>query len=111
MSTTTTELGTWGNSVDRLSVSLENSVADAFGSEGPAGFDVDEIAAAWRAAINEALPDSVSLCGDTFYGPAYAADRNFDGYPLDEFGDLDIAAIVAGIDFWEIVGRHADDDE
>jgi hypothetical protein len=45
----------------------------------------------------------VSLQGDEFYGPAYPDEDEWQGYPLDDEGELDIAAIVAGIDFWAIV--------
>ena len=64
---------------------------------------VSAVAAAYRAAINAALPDEVQLCGDEFYGPAFELDTA--GYPVDEDGRLDIAAIIDGIDFWGIVDQ------
>lgn len=104
--TTTTNYGTWCNQVDQYNTSPEASLADFFGSEGADGFDFDAIVADYRQAINEALPDSVVLAGDQFYAPYYEADRDFDGYPLDEDGGLDIKAIVDDIDLNAIVERH-----
>jgi len=104
--TTTTTYGTWCTRVDHLSTSLENTVIDAFGSEGTDGFDLDAIISDYRAAINEALPSSVSLCGDEFIGPYYEADYDFDGYPLTDAGALDIKTIVSDVDLWEIVAKH-----
>lgn len=102
--TTTTSYGSFYNHAEELTV--ESYVENAFGSEGPDGFDTASIVAEFRNAINDALPDSVSLCGNEFYGPAYEADQDFDGCPSTEDGDLDIKAIIDGIDFWAIVARH-----
>lgn len=104
--TTTTSYGTWNNRVAPYELTVEHTVTEAFGSEGPDGFDFDAIVADYRAAIDAALPDSVFLCGDEFIGPYYEADRDFESYSLDEDGRLDIRAIVDGIDFWEIATRH-----
>ncbi|WP_031171590.1 hypothetical protein [Streptosporangium roseum] len=104
--TTTTSYGTWNNRVDSYGINLQTSAIEAFGSEGPDGFDFDAIVSDYRTAINDALPDSVSLCGDEFIGPYYEADCDFDGYPTDEGGRLDIKAIVESIDFWEIAAKH-----
>ncbi|MET8985805.1 hypothetical protein ABZW49_10190 [Nonomuraea wenchangensis] len=104
--TTTTSYGTWTTRVERLSANFETYVLEAFDSEGPDGFDIDAIEADYRNAINDALPDSVSLCGSEFYGPYESEDWAAAGYPTDEDGRLDIKAIVETIDFWEIVARH-----
>lgn len=48
---------------------------------------------------NNALPDTVTLSGAEFYGPADPADYDWDG-------DLDITAIIEAVDFWEIAARH-----
>lgn len=65
--------------------------------------EIEAVTKAYRAAINAALPDSVSLCGDEFYGNAYPADcADQADYPHDEDGILDLAAIVEGVDFWEV---------
>lgn len=53
----------------------------------------------YRGAVNEALPDGVTLIGDQFYGPAYVGDRSWEG-------DLDIRKIIEGIDLQEIIDRH-----
>lgn len=98
--TTTTEYGTWCNIVDQYSVGVETTVMDGyFGSEGAEGFDFEAIVDDYRDAINEALPDGVFLTGNEFIGPAYDADCHWDG-------DLDIKAIVDGIELGPIVERH-----
>ncbi|MGQ4513679.1 hypothetical protein [Streptomyces sp. DW26H14] len=113
--TTTTSYGTWCNRVDQYSTSVEHSVAEAFGSFGADDYDFDGIVRAYRDAINAALPDSVTLAGDEFIGPAYDADCDWTGYPTtevpdgleDEYeGGLDIAAIIEGVDLNTIMERH-----
>jgi hypothetical protein len=104
--TTTTSYGTWANIVNPYSLSVENTALDAFGTEGPDGYDLDGIVNEYRDAINDALPDGVSLNGDEFYGPYYQEDCHFDGYPVDELDELDIKAIVDSVDFWAIAARH-----
>lgn len=104
--TVTTEYGTWCPKVDRLSATLAQSVSDAFGTEGSDGYDFHAIVEEYREAINEALPDNVSLSGDIFYGPYYPEDQDFEGYPKDKFGALDIKQIVEDIDLWEIIQRN-----
>ena len=108
--TTTTSYGTWCNQVAPYSTSPDSDVADYIG-----GGDSDwiqrleksgalqNIQNAYRHAINEALPDSVSLCGDEFIGPAYPDDDEFDGYPTDDSGSLDIKGCVEDIDLGPIV--------
>lgn len=87
----TTQYGSW-NRADPSSLTLADSVATALG--GFVGdFDIDGICVDYRAAINESLPDGVSLLGDEFYGP----------WP---HVDVDLRAIVAGVDFWAIAERH-----
>jgi len=96
--TTTTSYGTWTNHANHLTAGVEHSVVEALGDFG-ADYDIDGIVADYRAAINAALPDSVTLSGDEFIGPAYDADHDWDG-------DLNITEIVEGVDFWGIVARH-----
>lgn len=104
---TTTDYGTWTNAVDRFSPTLESSLSAGFsGSEGPDGFEVEAIASDYRDAINAALPDSVTLSGDQFYGPYYPEDQNFEGYATDQNGDLDIKAIVEGVNLNAIVEKY-----
>jgi hypothetical protein len=102
--TVTTTLGTWNN-YHRSTLTLEQDVCEALG-DFTADYNVDAIEADYRQAINAALPEGVSLNGDEFYGPYYEADRRFDGHPTDEFGVLDITAIIDSVDFWEIAARH-----
>lgn len=101
---TNTTYGTWNNRVEPYSSSLDSTVEDAIGNDYDAEV-VEAVARAFRAAINEALPASVSLCGDEFYGPAYLADCDFAGYPTvdGDAEDLDIKAIVDSVDFWGLV--------
>lgn len=107
MTITTTSYGSWVRATDSSAFTLDGEVADAL----LAGCDFNDysdeqiavVAAAYRAAINEALPPGVSLCGDEFYGPAYEKDCNFDGYPVDANGSLDIPAIIESVDFWGLV--------
>lgn len=98
--TTTTSYGTWCNRVDQYSTTVEHSVAEAFGSEGDSGFDFDAIVRDYRTAINAALPDGVSLCGNDFIGP-YDSDTA----PGSD-GDLDIKGIVDGVDLAAIMEAH-----
>ena len=100
--TTTTSYGSWNRATGDSSLTLHGSVESALNGEFTEA-EVDQVADLYREAINAALPDSVALCGDEFYGPYYEADYDFDGYPQNEDGFLDLAAIVEGVDFWEIV--------
>ena len=102
---TTTDYGTWCTQVEPYSTSLEQTVAEALGDYVD-DYDLDAIANDYSRAINEALPPHMALTGDQFIGPAYEKDQEFDGYPTDEDGNLDIKAVVEGIDFWEIAARH-----
>jgi hypothetical protein len=101
MAFTMRHYGTWNNTIDNYRLTVEQCVGDSL--DGWPGIDADKVTAAYRASINNALPDRVSLQGDEFYGPAYPDEDEWQGYPLDDEGELDIAAIVAGIDFWAIV--------
>lgn len=86
------QLGSWGHRAGSHSLSLDWEVADALDSWEPSEDTVDAVCAAYRAAINAALPASVTLCGNEFYGEIEADDDT----------DLDIAALVASVDFWAI---------
>ncbi len=103
--TTTTSYGTWNNRVEEFAATFETTVLEALGDAAD-DYDFDGLVHAYREAINEALPAGVSLNGSEFYGPAYAEDRDFDGFDLDEDGRLDIKAIVDGIDFWELAAKY-----
>lgn len=106
---TTTSFGTWNNHGDDVNLTVEASVADYIGGGGADWIERVETSGAfeamvadYRTAINEALPDRVSLNGDEFYGPAYDDDCAWEG-------ELDISGIIEGIDLGEIVERHDPD--
>lgn len=100
--TVTTSYGTWLNHGARHNTTVEGTIADAI-SGGDADWReameatgaLDLIAAAYRQAVEDALPVGVYLSGNEFYGPS--------GYDEDE---LDIAAAVEGIDLNAIIERH-----
>lgn len=108
--TTTTSYGTWCNQVNEYSTSPDADVIDAIG-----GGDTDwqqlleasgalaTIQSQYRDAIEAALPPGVSLCGDEFIGPAYPDDDEWDGYPVDDMGSIDIKACVEDIDLQPII--------
>lgn len=109
---TTTSYGNW-TKIEWTSVSVEDTVASALG-DFVDDYDLDGLVSEYRNAINDALPDGVSLCGNEFIGPAYGKDCDFDGYPLTKGGELDLKAIVESVDdaennygsFWEMAARH-----
>lgn len=107
--TTNTSFGTWVNHGDNHNVTVEATIADYLSGgdtdwrervENTGAFD--RMATDYRDAINKALPASVSLCGNEFYGPYYEAD-------YDWTGELDIAEIIEGVDLGAIVERHDPD--
>ena len=101
-----TSTTTWHRAIGGSSLTLYGYVDGAL--DGWPGIDVEAVVDEFRDAINAALPDSVSLCGDTFYGPAghEVVDFETDGYPVDEDGALDFKTIVESVDFWAIVQKH-----
>ena len=108
--TTTTTYGTWCNRVALYSLSPDSDLVDYIGGGDSDWLErveksgaLDEMKTAYRAAINAALPAGVSLCGDEFIGPAYPDSDEWEGYPTDEDGNLDIAACVEDIDLQPIV--------
>ncbi|MFD4547235.1 hypothetical protein [Streptomyces sp. NPDC058466] len=111
--TTTTSYGTWCNQVSPYSTSPDVDVLDYInGGDNDWQTLLDEsgalerIQSEYRDAINEALPPSISLCGDEFIGPAYPEDDEFDGYPTDDYGSLDLKALLEDIDLGPIVERN-----
>jgi len=102
---TTTSYGVWKDRVEDADTTLERTVTNAL-ADGMCGeTNTAAIVAAYRDAVNAALPASVELRGEEFFGPAgyEVVDFESDGYPVDEDGGLDIDAIVRAVDFWEIV--------
>ncbi|MEV7654615.1 hypothetical protein AB0O39_10635 [Streptomyces anulatus] len=113
MSYTTTSYGTWCNKINQFSTSPDSDVLDyinggdnAWQTRLQESGALELIQDEYREAINAALPDSVALAGDEFIGPAYPEDDEFDGYPTDEYGALDLKALVEGIDLQPIVDRN-----
>jgi hypothetical protein len=90
--TTTTDYGTW-NSYDQSNLRVEDTIADYLG-EFADNYDVPGLVAAYRAAINEALPEGITLAGDHFYGP----------YPRDF--DVDLAESIDTIDLATLTEQH-----
>lgn len=115
--TTTTTYGTWYNvtgsnltpaaDIQDVISGGDQEWREAMADSGA----LDAAEAEWRASIDAALPNGVSLCGNEFYGPAKEADCDFEGYPVDEDGDLDLAAIIDAIDLNEIIERHDVDNQ
>lgn len=110
---TTTSYGTWCNQIAPFSTSPDVDVVDFIGGADSDWLErveksgaLEEMKAAFRAAIEAALPDSISLCGDEFIGPAHPDDGEFDGYPTDEDGDLDLKACLEDIDLTPIVDAN-----
>lgn len=109
--TTTTEYGTWNNHGDRSALTVEDTVTSYIGGGDSEWVErcettgaLENMVAAYRTAINNALPNGVSLAGDNFYGPYYETDQDWDG-------ELDIAEIITGIDLGAIVAEHDPDNE
>lgn len=98
--------GTWTTKVDGFNVSLEATALNRFSADGVDGYDYAAVVTEYRAAINDALPDSVALVGKEFIGPFTTDEDEFQDYPKDAFGQLDFKAIVDTVDFWAIVAKH-----
>jgi hypothetical protein len=97
--TTTTSYGTWSSRVNTYESSPEDGINAYLGDADPADYDMDAVYAAYRQAIEDALPADVSLCGNEFIGPAHPEEGEFDDHPADEDGSLDIGAIIEDLDF------------
>lgn len=93
--TTTTSYGTFTTHCadSGSSASITDYVAGALG-DFAGDYDVDAVTDGFRDAINAELDGTgVSLHGDEFYGP----------HPRE---DVDIAAAIERVDFWEIAAKH-----
>lgn len=108
--TTTTSYGTWSSRVNTYETGpaqvIDNYINggdDAWRELLMTSGALAEIERDYRNAIDTALPADISLCGDEFIGPAYPEDGEFDGYPVDDNGDLDFADIIESIDLAEII--------
>lgn len=110
---TTTSYGTWCNRVSSYSTTPDTDVEDYIGGGDREWRELLEESGAlkkieqeYRDAIEAALPDSISLCGDEFIGPYETEEGEFDGYPRDEFDRLDFKAMFEDIDLAAIVDRN-----
>jgi hypothetical protein len=108
--TTNCSYGTWNNRVEHGGDTVDGTVIDALADAHFGATDTQAIIKAYREAVNAALPPSVSLAGDEFYGPApfELVDFEGDGYPVDDDGGLDINALICAIDFYVIAERVED---
>jgi len=96
-----TSYGTWPDVTRFDDLTVEQTVVEAFGSDGPyEGLDIGLIATEYRDAINAALPDGVVVAGNEFYGPY---DRS--GLPVD----FNLEWAVASVELWPIIMRHVDE--
>jgi hypothetical protein len=104
----TTGYGSWNNHGDRDNVTIEASIADAVNGaprdwhermEESGAFD--RIAADYRSAIDDALPEGIALSGNEFIGMHHTDP----GY-TDAVGDFDIAAAIKAINLQAIIERH-----
>jgi hypothetical protein len=93
MSTTTTSYGTWVNHGDG-EIDLDTNVTVALGDHVD-DFDVEGLIDAYRAAINDNLPDGIVLAGSDFYGP----------YPRPDEAEAIISAAIDAVDFWALADR------
>ncbi|MFJ4902941.1 hypothetical protein [Streptomyces sp. NPDC088727] len=106
--TTTTSYGTWCNHGDKDNNTMTATILDAING-GDSDWQkrmessgaLERIEDDYRDAINEALPDGVSLVGSDFYGPAYEAD-----YSWGDADAPDMKEIIQGIDLQKIIERH-----
>ncbi|MFV8127507.1 hypothetical protein [Streptomyces syringium] len=99
MNNLTMDYGSWGTYSDGSSRTLPAYIEEVLGAQGDLNlgdFDTDAIAEEYRAAINSALPEGISLSGSTFHGPVPMADGIRD----------EIRGVVAAVDLWEIIARH-----
>lgn len=98
--------GTWGTVIEHADGrGVDDTASDALGDAHFVPNDRAAIIAAYRDAINAALPEGVLLCGDEFYGPFHDHGFAQAGYPITDTGRLDINAIICAIDFYEIAER------
>ncbi|MFD3336131.1 hypothetical protein ACFWV1_26310 [Streptomyces sp. NPDC058700] len=109
----TIRYGTWTNLVNTYSTGPDADVLaqiDGGDPEWRALLEttgaLDDIKLEYRRAIDAALPPGIGLSGDEILGSWLPEEGEFDGYPTDEHGDLDFAAMVEDIDLGSIVDRN-----
>jgi len=90
----TTSYGSWAAVLQGTTFDPAHVVADAV--RGRAGdYDMKGLVEAYAAAVNEALPEGVTLAGREFYGP----------YPVDEAKAEAIRPAVASVDLTPLMER------
>lgn len=116
MSTANTTYGFWNNHGDHYETTVSASVGNMLSGGHPDWVTrvidtgaFDKMVRDYRDAIENALPPSVSLCGEEFIGPHRPEEDEWADYPVNEDGNLDIHAIVESIDLDAIVERHDPD--
>ena len=92
--TITTQYGTWANFTGEATVrdGIETALAGL-----TAGYDMEALEAAYRAAVNAALPDGVTLDGDLIHGP-------YSMQCVETTGE--IAEAIRSVDFWTLAEQH-----
>lgn len=88
------QYGSWGGFTHEARV--EDGIA-AFLNEFADDYDVPGLVAAYRDAINEALPEGVSLHGDEFYGP-YPKPADMDELIREAITSVDLTPIAERFD-------------
>ncbi|MGW5989479.1 hypothetical protein ACWFRT_13875 [Streptomyces anulatus] len=89
-----TTLGGWGNYTPHGTI--EESAIAALG-DAAGQYNIAGIARDWRQAVNDALPDGVSLTNVAFTGPVYP------NFPME---GLELDAVINEVDFQKIAARH-----
>ncbi|MFJ1647960.1 hypothetical protein [Streptomyces sp. NPDC088258] len=104
----TTSYGTWCNHGDSTNVSVEATIADAINGGDSEWRDrmetsgaLERVASDYRDAIDNALPDGISIAGNEFIG-LHRTDPDY----TDEIGDFDISEAIQGVDLFAIVQKH-----
>lgn len=104
---TTTSYGTWLNHGDDTNDTVGGTILDAVNGGDREWIERMEASGAlerieddYRAAINAALPERVSLLrSNEFQGPKFEADYTWKD-------DFEIKDVVKGVDLQEIIDRH-----
>jgi len=103
----TTSYGSWNNHT-RYNTSPGADILDVVNGGGSewvermqASGALDAVETEWRAAIQAALPEGVTLIGDEFIGP-HSSDPAY----TEAIRESDFKEIIDGIDLNAIIERH-----
>lgn len=94
MSEPTTEYGEYHHYAETSCHTMREEIGQAVG-EWAYCYDLEGLEKAYREAINEVLPEGVSLHGDKFYGPHPKT-----GPLMDQ-----VRTAVRSVDFWEVAEK------